>query len=115
VGGRCWIAHFPFDRVSADEGGVSAWIPGFFGSMAATPWRPVRNWPRSTITRQSRRESRIFRVGPQIGYSFPIGGALGYLNLKGYYEFSAENRSEGWNTWLTFALSPLPPHAGPVK
>jgi hypothetical protein len=60
-------------------------------------------------------KSRVFGVGPQIGYSFPIGGALGYLNLKGYYEFGAENRSEGWNTWVTFALSPQPPHAAPVK
>jgi len=62
-------------------------------------------------------KSRVFGVGPQIGYSFPIadGSALGYLNLKGYYEFGAENRSEGWNTWLTFAISPAPPHAAPVK
>jgi hypothetical protein len=29
-----------------------------------------------------------------------------YLNLKGYKEFEAENRPEGWSVWLTFALSP---------
>jgi hypothetical protein len=28
-------------------------------------------------------ESRIFGAGPQIGYSFPIGGALGNLKIKG--------------------------------
>ena len=30
----------------------------------------------------------------------------GYLNLKGYYEFAAENRPSGFNTWVTFAISP---------
>ena len=25
---------------SADEGGVSFWVPGFFGSLAATPLQP---------------------------------------------------------------------------
>ena len=30
----------------------------------------------------------------------------GYLNLKGYYEFDAHDRPSGWNTWLTFSISP---------
>ena len=30
----------------------------------------------------------------------------GYLNLKGYGEFDAANRPSGWNTWLTFSISP---------
>jgi hypothetical protein len=30
----------------------------------------------------------------------------GYLNLKGYGEFDAQNRAAGYNIWLTFALSP---------
>jgi hypothetical protein len=58
--------------------------------------------------------SRIAGVGPQIGYIFPMGDKLqGYLNLKGYREFAAQNRPEGWNTWLTFAISPAaePPAA----
>ena len=25
----------------ADEGGVSLWVPGFFGSLAATPQQPA--------------------------------------------------------------------------
>jgi hypothetical protein len=33
----------------------------------------------------------------------------GYLNLKGYWEFDAERRASGWNTWLTFAISPAAP------
>lgn len=50
-------------------------------------------------------ESRVFAVGPQIGFLFPAGGMQGYLNIKGYYEFEAENRAEGWNVFLTLALT----------
>lgn len=53
--------------------------------------------------------SRVAAVGPQIGYLFPVGDLQGYLNLKGYGEFAAENRPAGWNTWLTFSLSPMMP------
>jgi hypothetical protein len=53
--------------------------------------------------------SRVVGVGPQIGYLFPVGDMQGYLNLKGYGEFAAENRPAGWNTWLTFSLSPMAP------
>ena len=56
-------------------------------------------------------ESQVFSVGPQIGYVIPLGGLQGYLNLKGYKEFGAEHRPEGWNTWFTFAISPAPPSA----
>ena len=58
-------------------------------------------------------ESQVFGVGPQIGYVIPLGGLQGYLNLKGYKEFGAEHRPEGWNTWLTFVISPAPPSAAP--
>lgn len=54
--------------------------------------------------------TRIAGAGPQIGYIFPMGEKLqGYVNLKGYWEFAAQNRPEGWNTWLTFAISPAAP------
>jgi hypothetical protein len=54
--------------------------------------------------------SRVAGIGPQIGYIFPMGDKLqGYINLKGYREFAAQNRPDGWNTWLTFAISPAPP------
>jgi hypothetical protein len=39
----------------------------------------------------------------------------GYLNLKGYYEFAADNRPQGWNVWLTFAISPPTPGAPPPR
>jgi hypothetical protein len=37
-------------------------------------------------------KSRVLGVGPQIGFIFPVGGMQGYLNVKGYQEFAAENR-----------------------
>jgi hypothetical protein len=51
-------------------------------------------------------ESRVAGIGPQIGYLFPVGNLQGYINLKGYWEFAAENRASGWNTWVTLSLSP---------
>jgi hypothetical protein len=65
-------------------------------------------------------KSRVFGVGPQIGYLFPVGGMQGYLNLKGFGEFGAQHRPEGWNLWLTFAVSPHattppPPRRLPLK
>jgi hypothetical protein len=54
-------------------------------------------------------KSRVLGVGPQIGYLFPVGDLHGYLNLKAYYEFDSKNRPEGWNAWLTFAISPTMP------
>jgi len=54
--------------------------------------------------------SRVAGIGPQIGYIFPAGHMQGYLNLKGYYEFAAQHRPEGWNVWVTLAFSPPAPH-----
>ena len=50
-------------------------------------------------------KSRVAAVGPQLGYIFPVGDLEGYLNIKAYKEFEAENRAEGWNAWLTFSIS----------
>ena len=57
-------------------------------------------------------QSQVVGIGPQIGFIFPVGGMQGYLNLKGYKEFAAENRPDGWNTWVTFVLSPEAPPPG---
>ncbi len=51
-------------------------------------------------------KARVAAVGPQVGYLFPVGTWQGYVNLKGYWEFAAQNRPEGWNVWLTFSISP---------
>jgi hypothetical protein len=53
--------------------------------------------------------SRVLGIGPQFGYLFPVGDMQGYLNVKAYGEFDAANRPSGWNTWLTFSISPEPP------
>jgi hypothetical protein len=58
-------------------------------------------------------ESRVIGVGPQFGYIFPVGDMQGYLNLKGYFEFDNNARPDGWNVWLTFALSPAPQSSTP--
>jgi hypothetical protein len=54
-------------------------------------------------------QSQVLGIGPQIGFIFPVGTMQGYLNLKAYGEFAAENRPSGWNAWLTFAISPAAP------
>jgi len=63
-------------------------------------------------------ESRVVGIGPQIGYIFPLGTMQGYVNLKGYGEFDANDRPSGYNVWLTFAITPAepttPPSATPV-
>jgi hypothetical protein len=58
-------------------------------------------------------QSQVVGVGPQLGFMFPVGGLQGYLNLKGYKEFAAENRPNGWNTWVTFTISPPASTPGP--
>jgi hypothetical protein len=82
------VVGYYFQQVS-DDSGVPAGLDGF--------------------------RSRIAGIGPQIGYIFPIGDMQGYINLKGFKEFGAQNRPEGWNTWLTFAISPAPPEAAAAK
>jgi hypothetical protein len=51
--------------------------------------------------------SKIQRfTGPQIGDTFPVAGLQCNLNLKGYKEFDAAHRPDGWNVRLTLAISP---------
>jgi len=51
-----------------------------------------------------------------VGFVIPTyvsQGLQGYINLKGYAEFGRSDRPSGWNTWLTFVISPAeaPPPA----
>jgi hypothetical protein len=54
-------------------------------------------------------QSRVIGVGPQVGFVIPMGTIQGYLNFKAYMEFDSANRPDGWNTWVTFSLSPEAP------
>lgn len=49
--------------------------------------------------------SRVMAVGPQAGYAFALKGVQVELGLRGYKEFGAENRPEGWNIWFSLSLS----------
>jgi hypothetical protein len=60
-------------------------------------------------------QSQVVGVGPQLGFIFPVGDMQGYINLKGYGEFAAKNRPDGWNTWVTFVISPAPPTPSPSR
>ncbi len=56
--------------------------------------------------------SRVAGVGPQLGWSLTLGPVAAELGLRGYKEFAAENRPEGWNAFLTVSLSAAKPPAG---
>lgn len=49
-------------------------------------------------------KSRVYAIGPQAGHFFMAGNRKLYTNFKGYYEFNANNRPEGWNIWLTIVI-----------
>jgi hypothetical protein len=61
-------------------------------------------------------KGRVLGIGPQIGFLFPVNdGYQGYLNLKAYKDFAAENRPEGYTAWVTLAISPAAPEASPKR
>jgi hypothetical protein len=49
--------------------------------------------------------SRVAGVGPQIGWSFQLAGLATEVDIRGYKEFAAQNRPEGWNVYFTVSLS----------
>lgn len=52
--------------------------------------------------------SRVAGAGPQIGWSF-TGRDLAFdVNIRGYKEFAARNRPEGWNAYLTLSIGAAP-------
>ena len=59
-------------------------------------------------------ESRVVGIGPQIGCIIPISKEWqGYINVKGFKKFAAEHRPDGWNAWLTIAITPAAPGEAP--
>jgi len=53
-------------------------------------------------------KSKVAAIGPELGYAFTIGGQPAYANLRGYWEFWAENRTDGYALFATVAI-PLGP------
>jgi hypothetical protein len=49
-------------------------------------------------------KSRVTGIGPQVGFSIPVGSQEAYLNIRGYYEFDARNRLEGWTAYITLSM-----------
>ncbi len=56
--------------------------------------------------------SKVSGAGPQAGWTFSVGGVAVDVNLRGYKEFAAQNRPEGWNAWLTLSLARAPRKPG---
>ena len=49
-------------------------------------------------------KSSVAAIGPQLGYAFTIGGQPAYANLRGYWEFEAKNRIEGYALFATLVI-----------
>lgn len=49
-------------------------------------------------------KSRVAAIGPEVGYAFTIGGLPAYANLRGYWEFWAQNRLEGYTVYATLSI-----------
>ena len=49
-------------------------------------------------------KSRVNAIGPQIGWFLENGGRKYYVNVKGYQEWGARNRAEGWSAWLSLVI-----------
>jgi len=62
-------------------------------------------------------KGRVLGIGPQVGFMFPLGEhTSGYLNLRAYKDFAAENRPEGYSVWAQFMISPAAEQAAaPAK
>ena len=49
-------------------------------------------------------KSRVAAIGPEVGYAFKFRKQNAYANLRGYYEFWAKNRIEGYAIFGTVDL-----------
>jgi hypothetical protein len=50
-------------------------------------------------------EARVNGIGPQMGYSFSTQEVAFEIELRGYKEFDAVNRPEGWNIGFVVSMS----------
>lgn len=61
-------------------------------------------------------KSRVAGIGPQIGFFFPVADRQAYLNVRGYHEFDAQHRPDGWTGWITLSLEPPErPRPAPIR
>jgi hypothetical protein len=103
-------------RATADEGGVSFWLPGTYGSLAAVP--SVPGWSIATF-------NYFDSVSASKGAEFVRGGGV-EAGLESHpdlqfvvpnYAFATPvfggqlNLSMVWNAWLTLSISPMAPVA----
>jgi hypothetical protein len=49
-------------------------------------------------------KSDVAAIGPEVGYDFNVGSHQWYANLRGYYEFWAQNRTQGFALFLTLSM-----------
>jgi hypothetical protein len=49
-------------------------------------------------------KSSVAAIGPEVGYAFKFNDAPAYFNLRGYWEFWAEDRLQGSAVFATLAL-----------
>jgi len=49
-------------------------------------------------------KSRIASAGPEVGYVFKYNGQPAYFNVRGYWEFWAQNRVEGYALFATLSV-----------
>jgi len=49
-------------------------------------------------------KSRVAGIGPELGYTFDVNGTQGNLNVRGYWEFRAQNRPEGYALFATLDI-----------
>lgn len=49
-------------------------------------------------------KSRVAALGPEIGYVFKFNRQAAYANLRGYREFGAQNRVEGYAVFATLSI-----------
>ncbi len=50
-------------------------------------------------------KSRVAAIGPELGYTFDANGGQASLNLRGYWEFWAQNRPEGYALFATLDVA----------
>ena len=79
------------DQAKADEGGVSFWLPGLFGSLAAVPQQP--GWSLATVyyhtsvsafgNTAAAREATIGRFSPTVNVDLNVKVRANAGNAKG--------------------------------